>query len=60
MDALRKGLNEIETTHNEIKANSNQDYLRQEHYNFSRVIHDYSDVKSGFIAWKGMLELKLV
>ena len=60
MDALRKGLNEIEITLNEIKANSKQDYLRQEHENFSRVIHDYSDVKSGFTAWKGMLEAKLV
>jgi hypothetical protein len=60
IDALRKGLNEIEITLNEIKANSKQDYLRQEHENFSRVIHDYSDVKSGFTAWKGMLEAKLV
>lgn len=60
MDSLRKGLIEIEATLNEIKANSKQDYLRQEHDNFSRVIHDYSDTKSGFIAWKGMLEGKLV
>jgi superfamily II DNA or RNA helicase len=59
MDALRKGLREIETILNEIKATSKQDYLRREHDNFSRVIHDYSDVKSGFVAWKGMLEEKL-
>ena len=60
METLRKGLNEIEIALNEIKANSKQDYLRQEHENFSRVIHDYGDVKSGFTAWKGMLEEKLV
>jgi superfamily II DNA or RNA helicase len=59
MDALRKGLKEIETILNEIKASSKQDYLRKEHDNFSRVIHDYSDVKSGFTAWKGMLEEKM-
>lgn len=56
MDALRKGLNEIETILNEIKATSKLDFLRKEHDNFSRVLHDYTDVKSGFTAWKGLLE----
>jgi len=60
MEALRKGLNEIESTLNEIKANSKQEYLRQDHENFSRVIHDYSDAKSGFTSWKGMLDERLV
>lgn len=59
MDALRKGLKEIETILNDIKATSKLDYLRKEHDNFSRIIHDYADVKSGFTAWKGMLEEKL-
>ena len=59
MDALRKGLKEIEAILNDIKATSKLDYLRQEHDNFSRVIHDYADIKSGFTAWKGMLEEKL-
>jgi len=56
---LRKGLKEIETILNEIKTTSKLDYLRKEHENFSRIIHDYADVKSGFTAWKGMLEQKL-
>ena len=59
MDALRKGLKEIETILNEIKGTSKQDYLKKKHDNFSRVIHDYADGKSGFVAWKGMLEEKL-
>ena len=59
MDALRKGLKEIETILNDIKATSKLDYLRKEHDNFSRVIHDYTDVKSGFTDWKGMLEQKM-
>lgn len=60
IEALRKGLNEIEATLSEIKASSKQEYLRQDHENFSRVIHDYSDAKGGFITWKGMLEERLV
>ena len=60
MDALRKGLKEIETILNDIKATSKLDYLRKEHENLSRVIHDYADIKNGFTAWKGMLEEKLV
>ncbi len=60
MDALRKGLNEIEAILTEIKASSKQHYLQQEHDNFSRVMHEYSDAKGGFTSWKGMLEGQLV
>jgi len=59
MDALRKGLREIETILNDIKATSKLDYLRKEHDNFSRVIHDYADIKSGFTSWKGIMEERL-
>lgn len=59
INALRTGLKEIEDIFNEIKASSKQNYLSKEHNNFSRVIHDYSDSKSGFIFWKGMMEEKL-
>lgn len=59
MDALRSGLKEIEIILNEIKATSKIDYLKKEHDNFSRVMHDYSDAKSGFVAWKGAMEEKL-
>jgi superfamily II DNA or RNA helicase len=60
MDALRNGLKEIEIILNEIKATSKIDYLKKEHDNFSRVMHDYSDAKSGFVGWKGVMEEKLV
>lgn len=59
MDALRNGLKEIETILNEIKSTSKLDFLRKEHDNFSRIIHDYTDIKSGFTVWKGILEQKL-
>lgn len=60
MDKLRKGLIEIEQALTEIKANSKQEYLKKDHPNFSRVIHDYSDVKKGFTEWKAMLEERIV
>lgn len=59
IDSLRTGLKEIEDILKEIKASNKQNYLSKEHNNFSRVIHDYSDSKSGFIFWKGMMEEKL-
>ena len=60
MDALRNGIKEIEVTLNEIKATSKIDYLKTAHDNFSRIMHDYSDAKSGFVQWKGALGEKLV
>jgi len=59
MESLRKGLREIEIILIEIKATSKLDYLRKEHDNFSRVIHNYAEAKSGFTAWKGTLEQML-
>ena len=60
MDALRQGLKEIESILQEIKATGKPDYIRKEDYNFSRVVHDYTDAKSGFTVWKGALEERLV
>ena len=60
MDALRKGLTEIETILTKIKTTGKQDYLSKDHDNFSQVMHDYSDVKSGFTVWKGMMEERFV
>jgi hypothetical protein len=58
-EALRAGLNEVIVL-NEMSQLGKLDYLRKDHDNFSRIVHDYSDVKRGFIIWKGMLEQKLV
>lgn len=60
IDVLRTGLKEIEDILKEIKASNKQNYLSKEHNNFSRVVDDYSDSKSGFIFWKGMIEEKLI
>jgi hypothetical protein len=42
------------------KKSGRQEYLNQDHTNFSRVWHDYSDPKKGFITWKGLLEERLI
>jgi hypothetical protein len=60
MDALRNGLNEIEEILNEIKNTGKQDYLKKDHPNFSRVMHDYTGARQGFTVWKGLLEERLI
>lgn len=59
-EALRLGLKEVDAILQEIKETGKQDYLKKDHDNFSRVMHDYSDAKSGFVSWKGTLEGKLI
>jgi superfamily II DNA or RNA helicase len=60
IEALRTGLKEIEVILQEIKETNKQEYLKKEHHNFSRIIHDYTDPKKGFIQWKDSLEKKLL
>jgi len=59
-DALRSTLNQIEEIITGIKKSGRQDYLKQDHPNFSRIWHDYSNLKKGFITWKSILEERLV
>ena len=59
-DSLRVTHGEIEGILKDIKQNGRQTFLEKENTNFSRVVHDYSDPKKGFVAWKGLLEEKLV
>ena len=58
-ESLRITLVEIEVILRDIKQNGRQAFLGKESNNFSRVVHDYSDTKKGFVAWKGALEEKL-
>ncbi|MDQ6812420.1 MAG: hypothetical protein M3040_01570 [Bacteroidota bacterium] len=60
IEALRTGLKQIEVILHEIKVTSKQDYLKKEHENFSRIIHDYSDNNKGIIEWKSALEERLL
>jgi superfamily II DNA or RNA helicase len=57
---LYHALEEIEAIMRDIKQNGRQPFLEKERGNFSRVVHDYTDAKKGFVVWKGMLEEKVV
>jgi len=59
-ESLRNTLVEIEVMLKDIKKNGRQAFLEKENSNFSRIVHDYSDSKKGFVLWKGMLEEKLI
>ncbi len=59
-ESLRITLVEIEVILRDIKKHGRQTFLEKENANFSKVVHDYSDAKKGFVAWKGILEEKLI
>lgn len=43
-----------------IKYKGRHAFLENQPENFSRVFHDYSDERKGFIIWKGLLEERLI
>lgn len=58
--ALSKCIREIEKALNMIRKNGRETFLQQKPENFSRIFHDYTDERKGFILWKDNLEEKLV
>ncbi|MEO1011525.1 MAG: helicase-related protein [Bacteroidota bacterium] len=57
--ALKKIPQAIETALNMIRHKGRQAYLESRPVNFSRIIHDYTDNRKGFVQWRDMLEEKL-
>jgi hypothetical protein len=57
---LHTQLNAINKDLNIIRNQGRQFFLENPPENFSRIIHDYTDNKKGFIIWKGNLEERLV
>lgn len=55
-EALRQAIGMIEGVLQEIRTTGKQEYLKKDHPDFSRIFHDYSDTKKGFVLWKGQLE----
>jgi hypothetical protein len=45
---------------NTIRNKGRQSFLEKAPVNFSRVHHDYSDDRKGFIIWKDSLEERLI
>ncbi|PKP46056.1 MAG: restriction endonuclease subunit R [Bacteroidetes bacterium HGW-Bacteroidetes-12] len=50
---------EIDSQLNIIRNKGRQVFLETNPNNFSKIIHDYSDNKKGFIIWKDMLEERI-
>lgn len=57
---LNERLNSINKDLNIIRNKGRQFFLENQPENFSRIFHDYSDDKKGFITWKGQLEERLI
>ncbi|MDP3357950.1 MAG: DEAD/DEAH box helicase family protein [Lutibacter sp.] len=50
---------DIDTQLNIIRNKGRQEFLETSPNNFSKIIHDYSDIKKGFIIWKDLLEERI-
>lgn len=57
--SLKIKLKEIDEQLNVIKNRGKQAFLETQPTNFSRILHDYSDSKKGFIIWKDLLQERL-
>lgn len=56
---LKIKLKEIDEQLSIIRNRGRQVFLESQPTNFSRILHDYSDNKKGFIIWKDLLNEKL-
>lgn len=60
INALKQGILEIDRHLNKIHSDGRQVFLETNPINFSRILHDYSDERKGFVLWKDALEERLV
>lgn len=58
--ALRSKLKEIDEHLNTIRNQGRQAFLESNPQNFTKILHDYTDSRKGFILWKDMLEEILI
>lgn len=56
---LPNNLQLVDENLNLIRNNGRQAFLEKVRDNFSRIVHDYSDDRKGFILWKDQLEERL-
>lgn len=57
---LKMKLKEIDEQLSVIRNQGRQVFLEGQPENFTRIMHDYSDNKKGFIIWKDLLEEQIV
>lgn len=56
LSEIKLQLTEIDQQINTIKLNGRQQFLENAPANFSRLLHDYSDERKGFVVWRDQLE----
>lgn len=59
-DSLISKVKEIDQQLNVIRNKGRQAFMHTDPENFSRILHDYSDEKTGFIIWKDLLEEQII
>jgi superfamily II DNA or RNA helicase len=57
---LKNTLKEIDHSINVIRNDGRQVFLESQPQNFTRILHDYTDERKGFVIWKDLLEEVLV
>ncbi len=57
---LKNTLKEIDRSMNVIRNDGRQVFLESQPQNFTRILHDYTDERKGFVIWKDLLEEVLV
>lgn len=53
---LKNTLKEIDASINVIRNEGRQMFINTQPQNFTRILHDYTDERKGFIIWKDLLE----
>jgi superfamily II DNA or RNA helicase len=58
--SLPDKLKQIDSYLNTIRNNGRQSFIENPPINFSRVLHDYSGDRKGFVIWKDLIEERLI
>jgi len=58
--ALKNRLKKIDTELGTIRAKGRQYYIGIQTDNFSRIVHEYTEDRKGFIIWKDLLEERMI
>lgn len=59
IESLKQNINFIDKDLSLIRNKGRQHFLEIPKSNFSRIVHDYSDERKGFVVWKSALEERL-
>jgi hypothetical protein len=59
-DNFTEQIRKIDSAITQLRSEGRQAYLDSSPENFSRILHDYSDAKRGFTAWKAQFEEKII